>query len=139
MNAGYAFFLLFRNRSWWTFGIAGGSRAYRWAILTGLFWFAALGVYGQGAALMGSLGPIVGWPILLGLALVGAVVGELFGATQGVGELIYSAEHNFNANGVFAGMLLLAAMALLAEAIITALENRLVRWRPPAVGSEVQI
>src|SRR5207248_1624188 len=58
--------------------------------------------------------------ISFGLALVGAVVGELFGATQGVGELIYSAEHNFNANGVFAGMLLLAAMALLAEAFITA-------------------
>lgn len=77
--------------------------------------------------------------ISFGLALVGAVVGELFGATQGVGELIYSAEHNFNANGVFAGMLLLAAMALVAEAIITALENRLVKWRPPAVGSEVQI
>jgi NitT/TauT family transport system permease protein len=77
--------------------------------------------------------------ISFGLALVGAVVGELFGATQGVGELIYSAEHNFNANGVFAGMLLLAAMALVAEAIITALEDRLVKWRPPAVGSEVQI
>lgn len=77
--------------------------------------------------------------ISFGLALVGAVVGELFGATQGVGELIYSAEHNFNANGVFAGMLLLAAMALVAEAIITALENRLIKWRPPAVGSEVQI
>jgi NitT/TauT family transport system permease protein len=77
--------------------------------------------------------------ISFGLALVGAVVGELFGATEGVGELIYSAEHNFNANGVFAGMLLLAAMALVAEAIITALENRLIKWRPPAVGSEVQI
>ena len=77
--------------------------------------------------------------ISFGLALVGAVVGELFGATQGVGQLIYSAEHNFNANGVFAGMLLLATMALVAEAIITALENRLIKWRPPQVGSEVQI
>jgi NitT/TauT family transport system permease protein len=77
--------------------------------------------------------------ISFGLALVGAVVGELFGATEGVGELIYSAEHNFNANGVFAGMLLLATMALIAEAIITALEDRLIKWRPPAVGSEVQI
>jgi NitT/TauT family transport system permease protein len=77
--------------------------------------------------------------ISFGLALVGAVVGELFGATEGVGELIYSAEHNFNANGVFAGMLLLAAMALIAEAIITALEDRLIKWRPPQVGSEIQI
>ncbi len=77
--------------------------------------------------------------ISFGLALVGAVVGELFGATAGVGELIYYSEANFNTNGVFAGMVLLAAMALLAEALITSLENRLVRWRPPALGSEIQI
>jgi sulfonate transport system permease protein len=71
--------------------------------------------------------------ISFGLALVGAVVGELFGATQGVGELIYNAEHNFDANGVFAGMLLLAVVALVAEALITALENRLIKWRPNPV------
>ena len=73
-----------------------------------------------------------------GLALVGAVVGELFGATAGVGELIYSAKNNFDAGGVFAGMALLAAMALVAEALITALENRLIRWRPP-VATETRI
>src|SRR3982074_3214787 len=72
--------------------------------------------------------------ISFGLALVGAVVGELFGATQGVGQLIYNAEHNFDANGVFAGMLLLAAVALVAEALITALENRLIKWRPNPVA-----
>ena len=69
-----------------------------------------------------------------GLALVGAVVGELFGATQGVGELIYSAKNLFDANGVFAGMLLLAVLALVAEALITALENRLIKWRPQVVA-----
>lgn len=73
-----------------------------------------------------------------GLALVGAVVGELFGATQGLGELIYSAKNNFDAAGVFAGMALLAAIALVAEALITALEDRLIRWRPP-VASETRI
>jgi NitT/TauT family transport system permease protein len=72
--------------------------------------------------------------ISFGLALVGAVVGELFGATEGVGELIYNAEHNFDANGVFAGMVLLAAVALVAEALITALENRLIKWRPNPVA-----
>jgi ABC-type nitrate/sulfonate/bicarbonate transport system permease component len=30
-------------------------------------------------------------------------------------------------------MALLAAVALVAEALITALENRLIRWRPNAV------
>jgi len=73
-----------------------------------------------------------------GLALVGAVVGELFGATAGVGELIYAAKNNFDAAGVFAGMTLLAAMALVAEALITALENRLIRWRPQ-VATEIRI
>lgn len=68
-----------------------------------------------------------------GLALVGAVVGELFGATAGVGELIYAAKNNFDADGVFAGMALLAAIALVAEALITALEDRLIRWRPQVV------
>ena len=73
-----------------------------------------------------------------GLALVGAVVGELWGATQGVGELIYSAKNTFDTAGVFAGMALLAAIALVAEALITALEDRLIRWRPP-VASETRI
>jgi NitT/TauT family transport system permease protein len=71
--------------------------------------------------------------ISFGLALVGAVVGELFGATQGVGELIYYAKNSFDANGVFAGMALLAAVALVAESLITALENRLIKWRPQPV------
>jgi NitT/TauT family transport system permease protein len=73
-----------------------------------------------------------------GLALVGAVVGELFGATQGIGELIYNAKNQFDAAGVFAGMGLLAAMALVAETLITALEDRLIKWRPP-VATETRI
>jgi NitT/TauT family transport system permease protein len=71
--------------------------------------------------------------VSFGLALVGAVVGELFGATQGVGQLIYNAEHNFDANGVFAGMLLLASVALIAESLITQIEHRLMKWRPNTV------
>ena len=44
--------------------------AYKWAIIAGFCWFAALGVYGQGAALLGEIGPVIGWPILLGLSLI---------------------------------------------------------------------
>jgi NitT/TauT family transport system permease protein len=73
-----------------------------------------------------------------GLALVGAVVGELFGAYQGIGELIYESKNLFDTSGVFAGMALLAAVALVAEALISALENRLIRWRPP-VATETRI
>lgn len=70
MNGGYAIFRLVKNNSWSSFNVADSKKAYRWAILAGIFWFAALGVYGQGAALMGNLGPVIGWPILLGLALI---------------------------------------------------------------------
>ena len=70
MNAGYALFLLFKNKSWSSFKVKNAGKAYRWSILAGLFWFAALGIYGQGSALMGDLGPVIGWPILLGLSLI---------------------------------------------------------------------
>jgi NitT/TauT family transport system permease protein len=69
-----------------------------------------------------------------GFALVGAVVGEFLGSTQGVGSLIQIATQAFNANGVFAAMTLLAVVALTAEALVTKLENRLVKWRPTHVS-----
>ena len=69
-----------------------------------------------------------------GFALVGAVVGEFLGSTQGVGSLIQIATQAFNANGVFAAMTLLAAVALTAEALVTKLENRLIKWRPTPVS-----
>ncbi len=70
MNAVYAIFLLIKNKSWSSFKVAHSKKAYRWSIIAGLCWFAALGIYGQGSALMGEMGPIVGWPILLGLSLI---------------------------------------------------------------------
>lgn len=80
MNAGYALFLLVKNRSWDTFRTAGSGKACKWAVIAGLLWFAALGVYGQGAALMGALGPVIGWPMLLGLALIiSTILGVLTG------------------------------------------------------------
>jgi L-rhamnose-H+ transport protein len=70
MNALYCFYLLFKNNTWRSFGAVNSFKAYRWSVIAGLCWFAALGVYGQGAALLGDIGPIIGWPILLGLSLI---------------------------------------------------------------------
>ncbi len=67
-------------------------------------------------------------------ALVGAVVGEFIGATQGIGLLIQNAGSNFNPNGVFAAMVVLAIVALLSEFLITALERRLLRWKPNTIS-----
>jgi NitT/TauT family transport system permease protein len=68
--------------------------------------------------------------VSFGFALVGAVVGEFLGARQGIGLLIATAQGAFNANGVFAAMLILAVVALAAESLITLFENRLLKWRP---------
>jgi len=67
-------------------------------------------------------------------ALVGAVVGEFIGGLQGIGLVIQTAGANFNANGVFAAITILAVVALLSEALVTALERRLLRWRPTTVS-----
>ncbi len=68
-----------------------------------------------------------------GFALVGAIVGEYLGAVKGIGLMISTAQGTFNANGVFAAMLILAIVAIVAESVVTWLENRLIRWRPNAI------
>src|SRR5207245_2214717 len=65
-----------------------------------------------------------------GFALIGAVVGEFLGATQGLGYLVATAQGAFNTNGVFAAMVILSAVALIADALMTKLEHRLTPWRP---------
>jgi len=80
MNGGYALYLFIKNKSWDAFTIPNKGKALKWAVVAGIFWFAALGVYGQGAALMGNLGPVVGWPILLGLALI---ISNIWGYREG--------------------------------------------------------
>lgn len=70
VNAGYSLFLLAKNKTWSSFSTPKASKAYMWSVVAGLLWFGALGVYGQGATLMGDLGAVVGWPILLGLSLI---------------------------------------------------------------------
>ncbi|HEY3871742.1 MAG TPA: ABC transporter permease [Actinocrinis sp.] len=76
--------------------------------------------------------------IAFGLAITGAVVGELIGATQGLGLLIYEAQGNFDPDGVYAALIITTVLALVAEGLITLLERRALRWRPQHLnlGSE---
>jgi NitT/TauT family transport system permease protein len=66
----------------------------------------------------------------VGMAFVGAVVGEYLGSAKGVGYLIHQAEGTFDINTVFAGILVLTAFALLLDFAVTLAEKRLLRWRP---------
>jgi NitT/TauT family transport system permease protein len=73
--------------------------------------------------------------IAFGFALIGAIVGELLGAQHGLGLLIETAKGTFNPSGVYAAMLIIAIVALAAEWLITLLERRLLRWRPPQMSA----
>ena len=70
--------------------------------------------------------------VAFGLAIIGAIVGEFLGAQKGLGLVIASSQNNFNPNGVFAAMFIIAVLALTAEGLIGLLERRLLSWRPPS-------
>src|SRR5712672_3375657 len=55
----------------------------------------------------------------VGLAFVGAVVGEYLGSAAGVGYLILQAEGTFDIDTVFAGILVLTAFALVLDYAVT--------------------
>ena len=72
----------------------------------------------------------------VGLAFVGAVVGEYLGSSQGVGYLILQAEGTFDINTVMAGILVLTAFALVLDAAVGRVERRLMKWQPRSGETE---
>jgi NitT/TauT family transport system permease protein len=72
----------------------------------------------------------------VGMAFVGAVVGEYLGSARGVGYLIQQAEGAFDINTVFAGILVLTAFALVLDVAVTKVERRLLVWRPTQSETE---
>ncbi|MFM9990817.1 MAG: ABC transporter permease [Burkholderiaceae bacterium] len=72
----------------------------------------------------------------VGLAFVGAVVGEYLGSARGMGYLILQAEGTFDVNTVFAGIVVLTVFALLLDGLVSAIEKRLMKWQPRTSETE---
>jgi NitT/TauT family transport system permease protein len=70
--------------------------------------------------------------VAFGMSIIGAIVGEFLGAQKGLGLLIATSQNNFNPDGVFGAMLIIAVLTLTAEGLISLLEHRLLSWRPPS-------
>ena len=68
----------------------------------------------------------------VGLAFVGAVVGEYLGSSRGVGYLILQAEGAFDINTVMAGILVLTVFALLLDAAVGRHREAPDEWQPAA-------
>jgi NitT/TauT family transport system permease protein len=72
-----------------------------------------------------------------GFAIIGALVAEVLGAQHGIGLIIVQAQGQFDMDTVFAAMLIMAVVTLVAESFLALLEKRVLSWRPPS-RSEAQ-
>lgn len=73
---------------------------------------------------------IAGLRLAIGRAILGVVVGEFFGSSQGLGYMIASAATNYKVDVVFVGVAIFMALSVILTLAVKHLESRLARWRP---------
>ena len=71
---------------------------------------------------------LAAFKVSISLAVIGAVVAEWAGASQGLGRVIILAGARFDQTTVFAGVLVLAIMGIGLTAVVSWLEKRLLYW-----------
>lgn len=72
-----------------------------------------------------------GLRIALPYAIIGAVVGEFIASQAGIGFRIQRSAEIYNTAGVFAGLLLLMVVAMVALHLLNLIERYVMRWREP--------
>jgi NitT/TauT family transport system permease protein len=70
----------------------------------------------------------------IGLALTGAVVGELVGASAGLGWYITNSLNVIDMTGAVTALLVMAVVAMVMYYIVLLIERRLLAWRPQAAS-----
>lgn len=76
---------------------------------------------------------ITGLRLAIGRAILGVVVGEFFGASEGLGFMIAMAAGNYLVDVVFVGVALFMGISLILTMSVKMIESRLSRWRPEEV------
>jgi ABC-type nitrate/sulfonate/bicarbonate transport system permease component len=64
------------------------------------------------------------------LGLIGVVVGEMFGGSQGIGFMVAYGGQTFATDTLFVGVLIIAIAGIVLTAVAAQLEKRFSRWRP---------
>ena len=80
VNAGYAFFLMFKNKTLGLISSQGSVSYWLWALFMGITWPIGTVLFGMGASKMGHYGPFTAFPMLM---LIGILMGNLAGALTG--------------------------------------------------------
>ena len=99
------------------YDLMGSLRASRWQILWKLELPASLPV------LLGGL------RIGATLSVIGAIVGELVDAEQGLGFLLQLGDFQYDTSMVFVAVFMLVALALGLYGVVTLLEKRFLKWQ----------
>lgn len=107
VNAAYCIYLMARAKSGSLFN-AHAARNLFFTALMGLFWIGSFYAYGIGAARLGPLGPVIGWPLFIASSIL---VGNLVGLWRGEWRNAPSAARGLLAQGL---VVLLAAVGLIA-------------------------
>jgi NitT/TauT family transport system permease protein len=68
----------------------------------------------------------------VGFAMVAAIVGEYLGSTSGLGYIIAQSEGAFDQTGMLAGLVVLSAFVVAVASLVTWIERRLLKWKPPS-------
>jgi NitT/TauT family transport system permease protein len=71
-------------------------------------------------------------------AVIGAVIGEYIGSSEGLGYYILYASQTYDAPALFSGIIILVVIVFLANFALNRLEAHLIRWRQ-ADGQTVQL
>lgn len=66
----YMIILMFKNKSAHNYALAETGKYYFFTIIMGLFWYASLVFYSKASQIIGSLGPVVGWPLFMVLIIL---------------------------------------------------------------------
>jgi len=77
---------------------------------------------------------LTGLRLGLGHALIGIVVGEMYGSQYGVGFLISMAGARFQTDKVMVGIIIIAFAGVVLTALLRVVERRFERWRPDLHG-----
>jgi ABC-type nitrate/sulfonate/bicarbonate transport system permease component len=64
------------------------------------------------------------------LGLIGVVVGEMFGGSQGIGYMVNYGGQTFQTDTVFLGVVIIACAGIVLTWLAEQLEKRFSRWRP---------
>jgi NitT/TauT family transport system permease protein len=70
----------------------------------------------------------------LGHALIGIVVGEMYGAHYGIGHLIAVSGARFQTDAVMVGIIIIASTGVAMTELLRLIERRFERWRPSVGG-----